>query len=46
LGIEIPNGACKSCVKEGVRLLNSAKKSGNYSTIQVIERVKKEYSRV
>ena len=46
LGIEFPIGACKSCVKEGVKLLNSAKKSGKYGTIQVIDRVKKEYYRV
>ena len=46
LGIEIPIGACRSCEKEGVKLLNSAKKSGKYSTIQVIDRVKKEYYRV
>jgi len=45
LGIEFPIGACKSCVKEGVKLLNSAKKSGKYNTIQVIDRVKKEYYR-
>jgi acetoin utilization deacetylase AcuC-like enzyme len=46
LGIEIPIGACPNCQKEGTKLLNGAKKSGNYSTIQVINRVKKEYYRV
>ncbi len=46
LGIEIPMNACKSCEKEGVRLMNSAKKSGKYGTIQMINRVKKEYYRV
>jgi len=45
LGIEIPIGACPNCRKEGVKLLNSAKKSGTYATIQVIDRVKKEYYR-
>lgn len=46
LGIEIPLGACPVCRKEGVRLMNSAKKSGKYSTIQMIDRVKKEYYRM
>jgi hypothetical protein len=46
IGIEIPFGACKSCEKEGMRLLEQVKKSGKYKTIQVIDRVKKEYYRV
>jgi len=46
LGIEIPLGACPACQKEGVKQLNAAKKSGKYGTIQVIDRVKKEYYRV
>ena len=43
LGIEIPVGACTACEKEGGRLLDNAKKSGKYKTIQMIDRVKKEY---
>ncbi|OHD66232.1 MAG: histone deacetylase [Spirochaetes bacterium RBG_13_51_14] len=45
LGIEIPLHACGNCEKEGMKLLNDAKKSGKYSTIQMINRVKKEYFR-
>jgi acetoin utilization deacetylase AcuC-like enzyme len=46
LGIEIPPGACNTCQKEGKRLLDSSRKSGKYKTIQMIDRVKKEYYRV
>jgi acetoin utilization deacetylase AcuC-like enzyme len=45
LGIEIPIGACKACQKEGKRLLDEAMKSGRYKTIQVIDRIGKEYYR-
>ncbi len=45
LGIEIPRGACPECVKEGMRVLGEAKKSGKYRVIQVIDRMKKEYYR-
>jgi acetoin utilization deacetylase AcuC-like enzyme len=46
LGIEIPVGACKNCIKEGMSLLENARKSGRYKTIQVIDRVRKKYYRV
>lgn len=45
MGIEIPIGACPSCAKEGARRIRDAKKSGKYRTVQVIDRVKKEYYR-
>ena len=41
-----PHGRLQVVREGGVKLLNSAKKSGKYCTIQVIDRVKKEYYRV
>ncbi len=46
LGIEIPFGACKKCQNEGMSLIDKAKKSGKYKTIQVIDRVNKKYYRL
>jgi len=45
LGIEIPVHACQRCRDEGYRLLESARKSKKYKTIQFINRLDKEYKR-
>ncbi len=46
LGIEIPVGACDRCRDEGFRMLDAAKSSGKYATIQFINRRDKEYYKI
>jgi len=46
LGIEIPFAACDICRQEGMRLLEEARESGRYQTVQLINRPLKEYVRL
>lgn len=43
LGLEIPVSACDHCTSEGYRMLESAKQSKKFQTIQMIDRVGKNY---
>jgi acetoin utilization deacetylase AcuC-like enzyme len=46
LGIEIPYNSCSRCRKDGLQLLDEAKKSGKYSVVQMINRYDREYFQV
>jgi acetoin utilization deacetylase AcuC-like enzyme len=43
VGIQIPVNGCPRCRKEGYRILDEARKKGNYSYIKFINRLDKEY---
>lgn len=43
LGIEIPFGACASCLEEGKRIFEIEKKTRRYKTVQLINRPEKKY---
>jgi len=45
-GIDIPVDGCKRCQTEGYRLYERAVKSKEYISVQLTDRVKKEYKRV
>jgi len=45
LGVQIPVHGCEACRKEGLRIFENAKASDRYETVQLINRVDKEYIR-
>lgn len=45
VGIDIPVDGCQRCVKEGYKLFEKAAKQGNFSTVQMTDRVNKKYER-
>jgi hypothetical protein len=45
VGIDIPVDGCQRCVKEGYKLFDKAAKQGNFSTVQMTDRVNKKYER-
>jgi hypothetical protein len=45
VGIEIPIFGCKRCHSEGYRLLQEARGSKNFVTVQFIDRVNRVYER-
>jgi len=45
VGIDIPVNGCSRCTKEGYKLFDKAVKQGNFSTVQMTDRVNKKYER-
>ncbi|HOP29294.1 MAG TPA: histone deacetylase [Spirochaetota bacterium] len=45
VGIDIPVNGCPRCTKEGYKLFDKAVKQGNFSTVQMTDRVNKKYER-